>query len=68
MEQPHMRVVSSLEKLAKYPRDLPSDLAMLEAAGADVVFTPSEEISYNRLAKHLLIHPSTGIAMVCSDF
>ena len=28
------------EDLARYPRDLPRDLALLEAAGADVVFTP----------------------------
>src|ERR1700760_802357 len=28
------------EDLARYPRDLPRDLAMLEAAGADFVFTP----------------------------
>jgi pantoate--beta-alanine ligase len=34
------------EDLAKYPRDLPADLAMLEAAGADIVFTPSEEAIY----------------------
>jgi pantoate--beta-alanine ligase len=34
------------EDLARYPRDLPADLAMLEAAGADVVFTPSAETIY----------------------
>ncbi|MGC1300742.1 MAG: pantoate--beta-alanine ligase [Caulobacteraceae bacterium] len=28
------------EDLDRYPRDLPRDLAMLEAAGADLVFTP----------------------------
>lgn len=28
------------EDLARYPRDVPRDLAMLEAAGADLVFTP----------------------------
>lgn len=28
------------EDLARYPRDLPRDLALLEAAGADLVFTP----------------------------
>jgi pantoate--beta-alanine ligase len=28
------------EDLSRYPRDLPRDLALLEAAGADVVFTP----------------------------
>ena len=29
------------EDLSRYPRDLPRDLAMLESAGADAVFTPS---------------------------
>ena len=28
------------EDLARYPRDLPRDLALLEAAGCDLVFTP----------------------------
>ncbi|MBC8074986.1 MAG: pantoate--beta-alanine ligase [Chloroflexales bacterium] len=28
------------EDLARYPRDLPHDLGLLQAAGADVVFTP----------------------------
>jgi pantoate--beta-alanine ligase len=30
------------EDLAKYPRDLPRDLALLESAGVDLVWTPSE--------------------------
>ncbi len=34
------------EDLAKYPRDLPRDLAMLEAAGADLVWTPPAEAVY----------------------
>jgi pantoate--beta-alanine ligase len=34
------------EDLAKYPRDLPHDLAMLEAAGVDLVWTPSPEDMY----------------------
>jgi len=34
------------EDLARYPRDLPRDLAMLESAGADVVFTPSVDEMY----------------------
>ena len=34
------------EDLAQYPRDLPADLAMLEAAGTDIVFTPSEQAIY----------------------
>jgi pantoate--beta-alanine ligase len=34
------------EDLSRYPRDLPRDLAMLESAGADVVFTPSVDEKY----------------------
>jgi pantoate--beta-alanine ligase len=34
------------EDLAKYPRDLPHDLALLEAAGVDMVWTPTPEIMY----------------------
>jgi len=34
------------EDLAKYPRDLPHDLGLLEAAGADLVWTPTPEIMY----------------------
>ncbi len=34
------------EDLSRYPRDLPRDLAMLEAAGADVVFTPAVDQIY----------------------
>jgi pantoate--beta-alanine ligase len=29
------------EDLAKYPRDLPSDLGLLEAAGVELVWTPT---------------------------
>jgi pantoate--beta-alanine ligase len=34
------------EDLAKYPRDLPRDLAMLEQAGADLAWTPTEKDVY----------------------
>ena len=34
------------EDLAAYPRDLPRDLAQLEAAGVDVVWTPRAEAIY----------------------
>ena len=34
------------EDLAKYPRDLPRDLALLEAASVDLVWTPTPEVMY----------------------
>jgi pantoate--beta-alanine ligase len=34
------------EDLAKYPRDLSRDLALLEAAGVDLVWTPTEDVMY----------------------
>lgn len=34
------------EDLSKYPRSLARDLALLEAVGTDVVFTPSVEVIY----------------------
>ncbi len=34
--------------LNQYPRDLPRDLAILEAAGCDLVFTPTPEVVYPR--------------------
>ena len=34
------------EDLARYPRDLPGDLALLEREGVDMVFTPTEAVIY----------------------
>ena len=34
------------EDLAAYPRDLPRDLDLLEAAGVDLVWTPTPDIVY----------------------
>ncbi|MBM3151864.1 MAG: pantoate--beta-alanine ligase [Chloroflexi bacterium] len=34
------------EDLAKYPRDLPRDLSLLEAAGVDLAWTPTPEVMY----------------------
>ncbi|MBC8099344.1 MAG: pantoate--beta-alanine ligase, partial [Armatimonadetes bacterium] len=34
------------EDLSAYPRDLPHDLALLQAAGTDVVFTPTPTVMY----------------------
>lgn len=34
------------EDLASYPRDLPRDLALLEAVGVDLVWTPTPDIVY----------------------
>jgi pantoate--beta-alanine ligase len=46
------------EDLARYPRDLPRDLALLEQAGADLVFTPQPaEIYPQGFATHVEVGP-----------
>jgi pantoate--beta-alanine ligase len=37
---------AATEDLSKYPRDLPRDLSLLEAAGVDVVFSPMPGLMY----------------------
>ena len=68
------------EDLSSYPRDIDRDLAMLKAAGADYVFTPSVEEMYpgseetivetTRLSKVLMgkLRPGhfRGVATVCN--
>ncbi len=50
------------EDLARYPRDLPRDLTLLEAAGADVVFTPEPaEIYPPGFATQVLVGGVTGV-------
>src|SRR5262245_57970737 len=54
----NLRIVTSIfvnpaqfgphEDLSRYPRDLPHDLALLEDAGVDAVFTPTADQLYPR--------------------
>jgi pantoate--beta-alanine ligase len=50
------------EDLGRYPRDLPRDLAMLEAAGADLVFAPEPaEIYPPSFDTQVLVGRITGV-------
>ena len=57
------------EDLGTYPRTLEADLTALEAAGVDLVFTPSDrEIYPEGSASHTAIHvPSLGDALCGKD-
>ena len=48
------------EDLSKYPRDLASDSAMLEAAGVDVLFAPGVSDMYPRPMQTVVDVPSIG--------
>jgi pantoate--beta-alanine ligase len=52
------------EDLASYPRTLEQDCANLEAAGADIVFTPSVSEMYP-VPQHVLIEPSPVANELC---
>jgi pantoate--beta-alanine ligase len=52
------------EDLASYPRTLEQDCANLEAAGADIVFTPSVGEMYP-VAQHVLVEPSPVASELC---
>lgn len=52
------------EDLASYPRTLEQDCANLEAAGADIVFTPSVGEMYP-VAQHVLVEPSSVASELC---
>jgi pantoate--beta-alanine ligase len=48
------------EDLAKYPRDLPRDSAMLEKGGVDLIFAPSVKDMYPRRIETVVDVPSLG--------
>jgi pantoate--beta-alanine ligase len=52
------------EDLASYPRTLEQDCANLEAAGADIVFTPSVSEMYP-VAQQVLVEPSPVASELC---
>jgi pantoate--beta-alanine ligase len=52
------------EDLASYPRTLEQDCANLEAAGADIVFTPSTSEMYP-VPQHVLVEPSPVANELC---
>lgn len=52
------------EDLASYPRTLEQDCANLEAAGADIVFTPSVSEMYP-VPQHVLVEPSPVANALC---
>jgi pantoate--beta-alanine ligase len=52
------------EDLASYPRTLEQDCVNLEAAGADIVFTPSVSEMYP-VPQHVLVEPSPVASALC---
>ncbi|MEZ0238125.1 MAG: pantoate--beta-alanine ligase [Methylophilaceae bacterium] len=52
------------EDLASYPRTLEQDCVNLEAAGADIVFTPSVSGMYP-VPQHVLVEPSPIASALC---
>ncbi|HLD08717.1 MAG TPA: pantoate--beta-alanine ligase [Methylophilaceae bacterium] len=55
------------EDLANYPRTLEADLAMLQAAGADVVFAPTEAEMYP-VPQSITIEPPAIANELCGTF
>jgi pantoate--beta-alanine ligase len=53
------------EDLASYPRSLEADIEKLAAAGADVVFTPSEAALYPQLPQTVFVEPPPIASELC---